>query len=91
MSIGKLVAGVVAGVAVGALLGVLFAPDKGSVTRRKLSKGIPDSDDLKEKFDELLNNLNEKYEEAIEEATELYEKGKHHTEAIQKDIKTAMN
>ena len=39
MSTGKIVVGVLAGVAVGALLGVLFAPDKGSETRKKISKG----------------------------------------------------
>ena len=36
MSTGKLVVGVLAGVAVGALVGMLFAPDKGSETRKKI-------------------------------------------------------
>ena len=38
MEKGKIVLGVLGGIAVGALIGVLFAPDKGSVTRRKISK-----------------------------------------------------
>lgn len=40
METGKIVAGVLAGVAVGAILGVLFAPNKGSETRQKLSESV---------------------------------------------------
>lgn len=38
MKTSRVVLGIVAGAAVGALLGILFAPDKGSNTRRKISK-----------------------------------------------------
>lgn len=40
METGKIVAGVLAGVAVGAILGVLFAPNKGSETRQKISESM---------------------------------------------------
>ena len=48
---GKIALAFAAGVIAGAIAGVLFAPDKGSETRRKFSeKGRKMADDLKEKW-----------------------------------------
>ena len=71
MSSGKVLLGVLAGVAAGALLGILFAPEKGSTTRRKIvSKGEEYVDDLKEKFSEFVDKVADKFESAKEEAKE---------------------
>jgi gas vesicle protein len=54
MSKGKVLLGVLAGVAVGAALGVLFAPDKGWNTRKRIiKKGENITEDLRDKFEQM--------------------------------------
>ena len=74
MSSGKVLLGVLAGVAAGALLGVLFAPDKGWNTRKRISKKAEDyAEELKDKFSEFLETISGKTEEAKEEVTDFAE------------------
>lgn len=58
MSAKKNVVGMLAGVAIGAVLGILLAPDKGSETRKKLSK----------KGSNMVNDLKDKYENTMDKA-----------------------
>jgi gas vesicle protein len=56
-SAGKIIAVFAAGAVVGGLLGLLFAPEKGSETRKKVAdRGKKFSDAMKEKFSEAVKN-----------------------------------
>jgi gas vesicle protein len=76
MDTGKILLGVLAGVAAGALLGVLLAPEKGSTTRRNISKkGDEYVDDVKETFNEFLDGVTEKIAEVKLKAKEFVGNG----------------
>ena len=66
MSSGKILAGIIIGAAAGALAGLLFAPEKGSEMRKRLSTTGEDYfHTVKDSLDELLDNVAEKFGEAV--------------------------
>jgi gas vesicle protein len=88
MSTGKVLLGIVAGAAAGALVGVLFAPHKGSVTRKKISRTTGNyADGLKEKFGEMVDSLTEKFEMVKEDVTEFAEQKMHKNGEPKKEVK----
>ncbi len=87
MSTGKIVLGTVAGLAVGGILGILFAPDKGSVTRKQIiDKGNDYADELKSKYGEIADTIAEKLQSAKGFAKDLAENGKAKYEDAKNDV-----
>jgi gas vesicle protein len=88
MSSGKLLLGVLAGVAAGALIGILFAPEKGTETRKKIAKKGEDYvGGIKEKFNDLIDDLTKKMDGVQAKANEMAEDAKSKVE----EMKTSAN
>jgi gas vesicle protein len=80
MKSGNVLLGIIAGVASGALLGILFAPDKGSETRKKIAKKSKQyGEDLKEKYNEIVDDISGKFKDLENGADELLQRSKDFT------------
>jgi gas vesicle protein len=85
MNTGKVLLGVLAGVAAGAMIGLLFAPDKGSESRKKIfQKGKGYDDAIKEKYSDLLDSISEKFQEVKDQVSDFAEQKLHKPEEVKK-------
>ena len=63
---GKILAALLAGMAAGAAIGILFAPDKGTDTREKITDSLKElGDAIKERSAEQLENLKDLKEDVL--------------------------
>ena len=87
MNSGKVLLGIVAGAAIGAAAGVLFAPKKGSVTRKFIAKkGKEYAGEMEGKFNGLIDSINEKIETVKDEASRISKMGKLKAEQLDAEV-----
>lgn len=90
MSATKIILGTTAGLAIGGILGILFAPEKGSVTRKQiLDKGCDYADELKSRFSELADTITDKLHSAKDYAQNLDENVKTKFDQVKNDANSS--
>jgi gas vesicle protein len=77
---GKLITALLIGATAGAVLGVIFAPDKGSETRRKIS----------ERTQELIDQLAQKIEEGKDALSDMTNKARKVADNVENQVSDAV-
>lgn len=92
MNSSKVLLGFVAGAAVGALAGILFAPDKGSATRKRIAGKAGDiTDSIKSSFSDFVDDLKQTYSKAKDEAEILGEEARVSFNTLKGDVKSKLS
>lgn len=92
MTTGKAVLGILAGTAIGAGLGILFAPDSGSNTRKKISrKGQDYVDGLSGQFNKMASSIGQEFNMLKDEVNQLSENTKAKTQDVKKDFTSTIS
>lgn len=85
---GNVLKSILISAAAGAIAGILFAPDKGTKTRKEISKRGKDFADLaRDEFEEFMDYTRKKYEETRKQTDDLIEKGEATAEELKKKVK----
>lgn len=91
MNSGKIVLGILASIGVGALIGIVFAPQKGAKTRRKIAKkGEAYLDDFKNQFDDFLSDASDKIDKISKAKDRFVTNEKEMLNDVKNSIKTAI-
>lgn len=88
MKTGSVLLGIVGGLAAGAILGVLYAPDKGCNTRKKVADKSGDlKDKLKGSFNDLVSNVEDKYKDLASKGSSMVDDATDNLEKMNKEFK----
>ena len=87
MDSGKVLLGLLAGLAAGATLGILFAPEKGKTTRRRMiNQGNDYVEELEDKFNEYMEGVTEKFNKTRADATKMAAQWKQKVEKAEHEM-----